>query len=519
MLPVRLLLLTASACAALAYAAAPSIAATAAASTHASPSSAPFLFVSASADADTDLLVNEDDLSQFEVDAHVEQSKTPSPPHDTQAATQKQVPSSSKLKKKKKKKSSQSGAADNEAKDASATATTSTTTTTAAAPKYVIPHHPLSHPTEFPLELCLFVVFVLYIVNFFYGRRQNHTRVQQYFQAVLPTLQQQFAIVGVYKQPLTSHELAAEHNRREALEEKEKLLADKTKAATATAVEPSEEELPLNYPTLHTEQPLVDTIHHATIFASGRRFVADGALFSIDLIKRQDLFVSTLFRFMEWSNAQDQVTIEIPFREENMDTFCFAVARKKLARRMKRVHLDLEEFGGNVVSSGRLANAASDFCYVTDCAELESDILDDKVCRTILDHEDMFQFLHITDSYLTTWTSHKKILRLRILLPSDMTSPASVEGLAAYANLALYLVDKLGPIRLNPIAKGRTVGKRNKFTEKLNKLSLKERQEALKSKREEELQANPELAAETRRKQQEKAEKRAMKRQGIKVMR
>ncbi len=34
-------------------------------------------------------------------------------------------------------------------------------------------------------------------------------------------------------------------------------------------------------------------------------------------------------------------------------------------------------------------------------------------CRTILDHEDMFQFLHITDSYLTTWTSVRQSTHLQ----------------------------------------------------------------------------------------------------------
>ena len=264
------------------------------------------------------------------------------------------------------------------------------------------------------------------------------------------------------------------------------------------------------------------TIHDALIhescdtfkfWASGRRFCT-GVLATIELKKRQDL-LSYALSFIDLSTNKDTLTLEFPMSEENMETFVFAICKKKEEKRLKKANIDLENFAHSVQSKYK------EFAVLTDTAELEEVICQDRFMSVLIKNIDCFISFHATDSYsageyvLTPW---KKVLRFKFLLPSD-----DMSGIRKLTELALSLVDRIASaspnITLPSLKRNRDA--REKLVSKNKKQDHQLRLEAAQKKKEEqrakELEARAKMTPEQRQRAEEKEAKEKSKKNVPKV--
>jgi len=123
----------------------------------------------------------------------------------------------------------------------------------------------------------------------------------------------------------------------------------------------------------------------------------------LDLRRRHDLF-GLIGAIFDLSPVNDTMTVEIPMDDTAMESFVFAIVKRKEEKRMRKTTKDLENYAVPL-KSDRLADSLA---ILTDTAELERDFIDDHVARTLAKCDDLFVFLHFTDDYTAVYPSLDK---------------------------------------------------------------------------------------------------------------
>jgi len=231
-----------------------------------------------------------------------------------------------------------------------------------------------------------------------------------------------------------------------------------------------------------------------------------GVQATLQLRKRHDLFSLIVEIF---SPAEDVVTVDILMNEDAMETFVFALVRRKEEKKFRKSSTDLVLFAPGTVSS--LPGVPSSFVVCSECEELISDFINPEVQATLTKYENLFKRMHFSDQGLVSSTN-KKNLQFVFKLPENDTD---MEGIQILTRMAFYYIDLVARTNLGKTAKQKTTQNRNKALEKASKEAHEQRQEAAQQRKIQKLQkekaALENLSPEAQRKAEEKLQKREMK--------
>jgi hypothetical protein len=203
--------------------------------------------------------------------------------------------------------------------------------------------------------------------------------------------------------------------------------------------------------------------------------------------------------------VKDKMLIQIPFDDEKFDPVCFAICKKKDERKLRRNNRDIEALTSSMKTG---ISAQAEVSVLADSSELEKDLLGNDLNNMVLKYLDIIDFVHVTDTYLSTPTLGSKVVRIQV----DSTSKNAMEALNDIVNLACKLIDQVSNLRLTAISKKNALKKRELLTEQINKIAKEEMAEKMKEeklRKEEELRAS--LSKEELRKKEEKELKKMQK--------
>jgi len=331
---------------------------------------------------------------------------------------------------------------------------------------------------KYYLEIGAIAFIIIYSFNFYFGKNTNQFIAQKWLAEFKSIFELQFAALGAYEGTKEGGLLKESHSSYK-------------------------------------------------FYSSGRRFCS-GMLCTLDLRKRHNLF-SLLLALFDLSTVRDTLTMEIPMNEEDMEPFVFAIVRKKEEKKIKKNQKDLENYAGLVKSTSLPSNLS----ILTDCPELQTEFVDERVIRAITGQEDLFVLLHLTDQNISNvynetnnantnisnlyFSQQKKLLRFVFNLPTVK----EMDRLSMLIKMAIHFVDRVASKKLSAQARTRAVNQRKIVAEKLYRATHAQRQEAYAKRKEEEKkkkeESQPELTKEQQRKRDEKEYKASLKRKQPKV--
>jgi isocitrate/isopropylmalate dehydrogenase len=171
--------------------------------------------------------------------------------------------------------------------------------------------------------------------------------------------------------------------------------------------------------------------------------------------------------------VKDKMLIQIPFDDEKFDPVCFAICKKKDERKLRRNNRDIEALTSSMKTG---ISAQAEVSVLADSSELEKDLLGNDLNNMVLKYLDIIDFVHVTDTYLSTPTLGSKVVRIQV----DSTSKNAMEALNDIVNLACKLIDQVSNLRLTAISKKNALKKRELLTEQINKIAKEEMAEKMK---------------------------------------
>ena len=248
---------------------------------------------------------------------------------------------------------------------------------------------------------------LLYIINYLYGSRANRRVAREWEAAFVPLLQEQFALVG----------------------------ADMDGAAAAAG------------------QPLLQKESESVykLYASGRRY-AESALVTLDLVARQDL-ISLGLGLADLAQRRDTMTIDVPLDDEACPAMVFALLRKKGAKKAIKGQADLEAI---TQPKGPRVPALDKYVVLSELgAEVELELLPERVVKMLQrpSVEAHLHSIHVSDQLTVPFSLSNKILRCKFNLPDEWKSrgeESAVEAVQSLTNMAFFMVDRVGEIKLSP---------------------------------------------------------------------
>jgi len=241
---------------------------------------------------------------------------------------------------------------------------------------------------SYVVEFAALGFVVLYLVNYIYGRAVNERIAKAWYAHFKELFGLQFAVLGAY-----------------AGDQKGAILKDSQSCFK--------------------------------FYASGRRHCS-GMLATLELRKRHDLF-SMLLSVLDLSPSRDTLTLEVPMNADEMEPLVFAVVPRKAERKARRTHKDIGDYAGTATSA-RLSNT---FCVLTDNVDLEPVFLDERVCRTLSQNEDLVQAVHFTDQNSGSFPTAKKLLRFTYWLPAT----AELHRLTKLTEMSMHFIDVVAEVK------------------------------------------------------------------------
>jgi len=206
---------------------------------------------------------------------------------------------------------------------------------------------------------------------------------------------------------------------------------------------------------------------------------------------------------------EDTLTIDVLMDENAMDTFVFALLRKKDEKKYRKSAEDVASFTGGSVAVNALS---ASLCVASECEELISSFLTTEVVATITKFEQLFRRIHFSDQGLAS-TTHKKSLQFVFKVPDN---EAQLEGIVVFTRMVFYFIDLVARVNLSKQGKQKAMNHRSKVAEKANKLTHEQRQEAAQQRKLEKLQKEKEkiasMSPEAAAKFEEKIKKKEMRR-------
>lgn len=118
-------------------------------------------------------------------------------------------------------------------------------------------------------------------------------------------------------------------------------------------------------------------------------------LVQMKLLKRQDI-VNLMLRIVKPSN--DQVLVKVFLGPEDMDSFVFAIGKKKSVTKLAKEMSDLNSYTTEKKNVDKLGLSES-YVLFSEIGEVTPVILDQRVTSMLLKFEDFIDFIHISDQY------------------------------------------------------------------------------------------------------------------------
>jgi len=312
--------------------------------------------------------------------------------------------------------------------------------------------------TSYYVEILYITAIVAYIINYFIGKRKNEQIATSWASTVSKAFQSNFSKVGEGK-----------------------------------------------------NIGIVKESQHIYKLKATGRVNCVGVQATLQLRKRHDLFSLIIEIF---SSEEDIVTVDILMNEDAMETFVFALIRKKEEKKLRKSVTDLGLFAPGTVNS--LPGVPSSFVACSECEELISDFINPEVQATLTKYENLFKRMHFSDQGLVSSTN-KRNLQFIFKLPEN---DADMEGIQILTRMAFYYIDLVAKTTLSKTAKQKTINNRGKALEKASKEAHEQRQEAAQQRKLQKLQkekaALEGLSPEAQRKAEEKIQKREMKKRNPK---
>lgn len=271
------------------------------------------------------------------------------------------------------------------------------------------------------------VLGVVYIINYFIGRRQNQELANAWYDQFAPFVHKHFAEVGL---------------------------------GTAKP----------------GEKMIKESQSTWKLYASGRRF-CKGLVVELSTVGRHDLISLCLNIFKP---SYDTVTLDVPMNDDCMDPFVFALLRRKEYKSAHAESKDLKDFAKVMP----LEMLPPSLVALTDCPEVVMDLLQPVMVKTLQEHTKYFNSLHFTDqntvSTLGTTMLSPKALRFQFRLPTKN----KMADLDRLMQMALWCVDVVGQqLRLSRSARARAEGARKKVADRAFKAGHEIRAERLQQKK------------------------------------
>jgi len=355
-----------------------------------------------------------------------------------------------------------------------------------------IPAHLRNNWENYYLEILMSVGLIIYFLNFFTGKTKNQKMASAWFSANRTLLESNFSLVG----------------------------DDGAK----------------NVEDIETQMQK-ESENQFTLWCSGRT-CCEGMLVEIKLLKRQDI-VSLIANAMKPGQNKDQVKVKVHMNPEDMDNYVFCLAQKKAAAKMAKELNDVMTYCPERKTTvldkfGLSAAVSSNFCVMSEIAEVTSAMLDSKMIAVLSKFPEALESIHFSDQYTGVkppedqapeeWPVPKKVLIFTFNLAErkDMSTDEAMESMKPLMMLVFYFMDKVKRFRLSREAKNKADKNRAKVSERFWKSihafkAVKAQEEREKKRREKKERIKEIEDPDKQRKMEEKENKRERKKAAPKM--
>jgi len=310
------------------------------------------------------------------------------------------------------------------------------------------------------LEIFFISLIAAYVVNYFIGKRENDYLAKRWCFSAFPILESNFSKVG--------------------------------ESAPTISV--------------FKENPWIYTMK-----CTGR-INCVGLQATLTLRKRHDL-LSRIYEFI--SSSYDSVTFSILMNNECMDTFVFALVKRKGEKRFRKANKDVALFTGAAVEGPE--SLPSSFAVFTEAEELIPSLLFGEVLTTLKNYEDYFVKMHFSDQGIlsSVW---KKSIEFEFKLPPT----SEMDRLHTLTKMVMFFIDWIPKISLSKKEKSKAEKLRSKISEASMKQLMQQRQEVAQQRKVEKKQKEVEnlqkLSPESQRKKEEKLQRKEIKKRQSKAL-
>jgi len=307
------------------------------------------------------------------------------------------------------------------------------------------------------LEAFYIAFIVLFGANFLYGKKKNETLAKQWVDSIAKVLKSNFSKVGETNREVVS-----------IVKESNNIFRLKTTG----------------------------------------RINCVGMQVTLTLRKRHDL----LALLMEIVNPlQDTVQFDILMNDESMDTFVFAIVKKKEEKKFRTSAKDIETFTAPAISYSKLP---SSFCVCSELEELLPILLHNEVLLTLSKYEDDILKIHMSDQGILTPQFPRSISMVCKLTQTKVA--ADYEKWNVIMKMSIHFIDLLAKTILSKTSKQKAEKNRSHVATSLLKQTHIQRQEAAQQRKLEKIQKEKaeleNLPEDVARKKEEKMAKKEAKR-------
>lgn len=265
-----------------------------------------------------------------------------------------------------------------------------------------------------------------------------------------------------------------------------------------------------------------------TLWCSGR-VCCEGMLVELKLIKRQDL-VAVIAGMMR--PTLDQIHVKVIMNKEDMDSFVFCVASKKVSLHFSKEMADISMYCPER-RPGEKQNIPSNFSIMSEIPETTSALLDSKLTTILNKYAEYVEYIHFSDQYtgvkqaddtgaLKLPDTQKVLLFGFNVSPRGVGTTETMEQLKPLMTMVLYCIDKIKRYRLSKEGKAKAEKNRQRVEEAFLKSTHAARAEAAAARRDERRRLEKEKVMadsdpERQRRWEEKEQKRQAKKRAPKM--
>lgn len=280
---------------------------------------------------------------------------------------------------------------------------------------------PFQNPDKFVIEASSWGFFILYLLVFFIGKRQNRKIADKWLEEAEPLLRTQFSYTG-----------SSVKNGIGLIEESR-----------------------TNF----------------KYFCTGRRFLTR-FIADFELKPRHDL-ISRLYRFIV--PTFDYLTIDVGLHGEMVDPLIFGISKKLSFTALSKVFPELIEIAKQVP----VKEVPESMWVVTDCTETPKAALTSSIQASLRELEDFLEYVVITDMnkqlIIGMPNTQKHVLRVRFKLQAGSKKLDISKAL----QLVFTLIDSAGAtIKLSPNAKHSAIKRRLKIKQAADALASSQEDES-----------------------------------------